>query len=151
MPRWLAYVAIGLALPLVLLGAFPGYEQAFLNVAQIFTATQAIGVTAVSSCSGTVTLNLAISTDYTCAMSGSVTLANPSNLPAGATNIDIRFTQPSSGGPDTLAFGTEWTGAGGSTTLVLSTANNAVDFLACRSEGSSGPIYCFPPGLEMSH
>jgi len=122
----------GIALPLVLMGAYPGLYEAFLNKFQSFTAGQAVTPSAISSCTGTVTPDASKSNDFTCLLSGSITLANPSNLKAGQTlNFDI--TQPASAGPDTLTLGSKYYGASGSSTLVLSTANNAEDYLSCRS------------------
>ena len=66
-------------------------------------------------------------------LAGSPTLAVPSNQVAGGY-YTLRLVQPSSGGPDSIAFNSAYKGVSG---VVLSTANNAVDHLCFRSNGSN--------------
>jgi hypothetical protein len=127
--RWLALAALA-----VLTGASSGI--AYLYVPQSFTAGQAVTPFTISSCTGTVTPDASKANDYLCTLSGSITLANPTNLKAGQT-MNFWFTQPSSAGPDTLTLGSDYQAAGGSGTLVLSTANSTKDFMSCRSDTTS--------------
>ena len=66
-------------------------------------------------------------------LAGSPTLVAPSNQVAGGY-YTLRLVQPSSGGPDSIAFNSVYKGVTG---LALSTANNAVDHLCFRSNGSN--------------
>lgn len=81
----------------------------------------------------TVTLDLSSSIDFAIgALTGGITLANPTNVTAGQRGR-IRLLQDASGGR-LITFGTNWKFVGG-VDPSLSTAGNAVDYLDydCRS------------------
>jgi len=91
------------------------------------TVTGAIGaISAVTSSSGTVTLDMATSNNFSITLSENTTFANPSNLSAGQSGI-IFITQDSTA--RTVAFGSNWTFEDGNTPAV-STGSGAVDAIA---------------------
>lgn len=110
-------------------------DTAKTDVAQSFTAAQRGSISALTS-AATVTIDMAVANNFSITMGHNVTLANPTNLTAGQSGC-IYISQPSSGGPYTMAYGSNWDFAGG-TAPVLSTAASAVDVLvyAVRSNSS---------------
>lgn len=105
-----------------------------LAVAQSFTAAQRGTISALTD-GATITPDFAVANNFSVTLSGSRTLANPTNLTAGQSGV-IYITQDATGSR-TLAYGTAWDFAGG-TVPSLSTAANAVDVLAyaVRTTGS---------------
>jgi hypothetical protein len=90
------------------------------------TVLGAIGsISAVSSSSGTLTLDFATSNNFSTTLSENTTLANPSNITAGQSGV-LYITQDST--PRTLAFGSYWDFEGG-TAPTISTGSGAVDVL----------------------
>lgn len=76
--------------------------------------------------------NTALGAFATLTIGGNRTLANPTNLTAGASYA-LKITQDGTGSR-TLAYGSAFKWAGGSVP-VLSTAIGAVDVLTCISDG----------------
>lgn len=105
--------------------------EQFIALPWDWSAGQAVTPSAGGSVSGTVTPNAQAANDFTYTLTGNITLANPANLSAGQT-LNFDLTQDATGGR-TLTVGSDYVAAGGSTTLVLSGAANAEDFLSCRS------------------
>lgn len=83
-------------------------------------------VTALTSSSGAIAINLATSNNFSHALTENTTLAAPSNATAGQSGC-IVFTQHASS-PKTLAFNSFWKFAGG-TVPTLTATNSAVDVL----------------------
>jgi hypothetical protein len=110
-------------------------DVAYVDVNQSFTAGQAVTPVALTDAS-TIAVNAALSNNFTVTLGGNRTLGNPSNLKAGQT-LNFWVTQPSSGGPDTLAYGSDYQAPGGTATLVLSTGASAKDLLTCVSDTTS--------------
>ena len=106
---------------------------AVTNAAQSFTAQQRGTITALTD-GATITPDFALSNNWSLSIGGNRTLANPTNLTAGASGC-IYITQTT--GSHTLAYGSAWDFAGG-TAPTLSTAASAVDVLvyAVRTTGS---------------
>lgn len=75
----------------------------------------------------TIAVDMSTFINATVTLGGNRTLGNPTNEKVGQTGY-IRVVQPSSGGPRTLAYGSDWEFTGG-TAPVLSTAANAEDLL----------------------
>lgn len=113
-----------------------GWEQlskvvgsfATLNNAQTFSAGQRGAVTSVAY-AASIALNLALSNNFEiAALTGNLTLANPTNLVAGQSGFII-LPQDATGSR-TISFGSYWKAPGGIASVVLSTAANSVDALA---------------------
>lgn len=83
----------------------------------------------------TITPDFATGNFFSVTLGGSRTMANPSNLQPGQSG-GIWITQPGSGGPYTLAWGSYWDFSGG-TAPTLSTDANAVDYLAYAVESTT--------------
>ena len=91
------------------------------------TVTGAIGaISAVTSSSGTLTLDLSTSNNFSTTLSETTTLANPSNISAGQSGV-LFITQDSTA--RTLSFGSYWDFEDGNAPSV-STGSGAVDVLA---------------------
>jgi hypothetical protein len=102
-----------------------------LNGNNAWTAGQ--GVTPVALTPGaTVTPNAALSNNFTLAAAQSFTLANPTNLKAGQT-LNFWITQDVTGSR-VASWGSQYQAAGGSGTLVLSTAASAKDIVSCQAD-----------------
>jgi hypothetical protein len=91
-----------------------------------------------------VSLNAQAGNDFrlllTSTVGASRSLANPSN-PADGEDITIALTQPASGGPCSVSWGTAYDfGSGGTPTL--STAANAIDLLAFKYLASAAKWIC---------
>jgi hypothetical protein len=109
-------------------------DTAKTDVVQSFTAAQRGTVSALGNQSGTITLNMATANNISMTLTGSSTLANPTNLTAGQSGV-IVVTQDGTGGR-TLAFNSNWKFPGG-TAPTLTTAANSVDVIAYYVESSS--------------
>ena len=79
----------------------------------------------------TVAWNMNTAPNATLTPGQNFTLSNPSNIVAGGSGM-LTITQPSSGGPYTITYGSAYRFAGG-TKFTLSTAANAVDEIAWYS------------------
>ena len=98
------------------------------------TVLGAIGtINAVSSSSGTLTLDLATGNNFSTTLSENTTLANPSNLSAGQSGV-LFITQDSTA--RTLSFGSNWDFEGGAPPNI-STASGAVDALVFTARTTS--------------
>jgi len=109
-------------------------DTAKTDVVQSFSAAQRGTVSALGNQSGTITLNMATANNISMTLTGSSTLANPTNLTAGQSGV-IVITQDGTGGR-TLAFGSSWKFPSG-TAPTLTTAANSVDVIAYYCESSS--------------
>lgn len=96
-----------------------------LVVDQVWAAGAEVSLPA--AVAGTVPIDMSTFINATYQLGGNRTLGNPTNEKVGQAGY-IRITQPSSGGPWTMAYGSDWEFAGG-TAPVLSTAANAEDLL----------------------
>lgn len=91
------------------------------------TVTGAIGaISPVTSSSGTLTLDLSTSNNFSTTLSETTTLANPSSISAGQSGV-LFITQDSTA--RTLSFGSYWEFEDGNAPSV-STGSGAVDVLA---------------------
>lgn len=94
--------------------------------ANTWDVTQRGAVTALTSSSGSIAINLAATNNYSHTLTENTTLAAPTNPVAGQSGC-IVFTQHASS-PKTLAFNSFWKFAGG-TVPTLTATNSAVDVL----------------------
>ena len=101
-------------------------DTAKTDVAQSFTAQQRGAITALTD-GATITADFDVANNFSVTLGGNRTLANPTNLTAGASGC-IWITQDGTGSR-TLSYGSAWSFSGG-TAPTLSTAANAVDCLA---------------------
>ena len=108
-------------------------DTAKTDVAQSFTAQQRGAITALTD-GANISVDFAASNNYAVTLGGNRTLANPSNLTAGASGC-IWITQDGTGSR-TLAYGSQWDFTGG-TAPTLSTAAAAVDCLVYSVQSST--------------
>ena len=108
-------------------------SRAALATAQTFTAQQRGTISALTD-GATITPDFALANNFSVTLGGSRTLANPSNLTAGASGC-IWITQDGTGSR-TLAYGSQWDFTGG-TAPTLSTAAAAVDCLVYSVQSST--------------
>ena len=112
-------------------------DTAKTDVAQTFTAGQRAEITTLTD-GANVSLDLALSNNYTVTLGGNRTLDNPSNVVAGQSGSI--FVVQDATGSRTLAYGSDYEFAGG-TAPTLSTAANAVDRIDYIVR-ASGSIHC---------
>jgi hypothetical protein len=110
-----------------------GANIAVTNAAQTFTGGQRGAVTALTSSSASIAINLATNNNFSYTTSENSTLAAPSNPTAGQSGI-ITITQGAT--PRTLAYNTFYKFAGG-TVPTLTTTASAVDVFAYYVTSSS--------------
>jgi len=103
------------------------------DTAQSFTAAQRGAITALTD-GATITPDFAVANNFSVTLGGSRTLANPSNLTAGASGC-IWITQDGTGSR-TLAYGSQWDFTGG-TAPTLTTTAAAVDCLVYSVQSST--------------
>ena len=108
-------------------------DTAKTDATQSFTAQQRGAITALTD-GATITADFALANNFSVTLGGNRTLANPSNLTAGASGC-IWITQDGTGSR-TLAYGANWDFSGG-TAPTLSTAAAAVDCLVYAVQSSS--------------
>jgi hypothetical protein len=108
-------------------------NNAVTNAVQSFTVAQRGSITALTD-GATVTPDFAAANNFSLAIGGNRTLANPSNLTAGQSGA-IVITQDGTGSR-TLAYGSYFKFAGG-TAPTLTTTAAAVDVLAYYVESST--------------
>ena len=106
---------------------------AALATAQTFTAQQRGTISALTD-GATITPDFALANNFSVTLGGSRTLANPSNLTAGASGC-IWITQDGTGSR-TLAYGSNWDFTGG-TAPTLTTTAAAVDCLVYSVQSST--------------
>jgi hypothetical protein len=106
---------------------------ALLSLAQSYTAQQRGAITALTD-GTTITPDFAVANNFSVTLGGNRTLANPTNLTAGASGC-IWITQDGTGSR-TLAYGSQWDFTGG-TAPTLTTTAAAVDCLAYSVQSSS--------------
>lgn len=104
------------------------------DTAQTWTKGQRGEITALTD-GATITADFSDSNHFSVTLGGNRTLANPTNLTAGQSGC-IWITQPSAGGPYTLAYGSQWDFTGG-TAPTLTTTANAVDCLVYAVQSST--------------
>jgi len=102
------------------------YNSLQTNTANAWSTAQRGAVTALTSSSGSIAINLAATNNYSHTLTENTTLAAPTNPVAGQSGC-IVFTQHASS-PKTLAFNSFWKFAGG-TVPTLTASNGAVDVL----------------------
>lgn len=91
-----------------------------LAVAQSYTAQQRGAISALTD-GATITPDFALANNFSVTLGGNRTLANPSNLTAGASGC-IWITQDGTGSR-TLAYGSSWDFTGGTAPTLTTTAN----------------------------
>jgi len=96
-------------------------DTAKTDVTQTFTAGQRGEVTALTSASS-ITIDMADSNNFSLLLAHNVTLANPTNLTAGQSGA-IVITQ-SSGGSNTVSYGSYFKFPGGTVPTKTTTANS---------------------------
>ena len=109
-------------------------NYAKINAVQSFSVAQRGTPTSLTSSSASIAVNLALSNNFSHALTENTTLANPTNIVAGQCGT-IVFTQNASAAK-TLAFGSYWKFPGG-TAPTLTTTLSAVDTLAYYVESST--------------
>lgn len=105
-----------------------------LNGNNTWSAGQAVTPSALTI-GATITPNAALSNNFTGTLNQNFTMANPTNLKAGQT-LNFWLTQDATGSR-VATWGTSYQAAGGSATLVLSTAANAKDLVSCQADTTS--------------
>lgn len=105
------------------------------------------GVSALTD-AATIAVNAAAGNTFPVTLGGNRTLGNPSS-PASWQRILVPVTQPASGGPWTLSYGTAYEFTAGLPSPTLSTAANATDLLMfIYNPGSSKWVFTsFLPGV----
>ena len=106
---------------------------ALLSLAQSYTAQQRGAITALTD-GATITPDFAVANNFSVTLGGNRTLANPTNLTAGASGC-IWITQDGTGSR-TLAYGSQWDFTGG-TAPTLTTTAAATDCLVYSVQSSS--------------
>jgi hypothetical protein len=106
---------------------------AALATAQSFTAQQRGSISALTD-GATITPDFALANNFSVTLGGNRTLANPTNLTAGASGC-IWITQDGTGSR-TLAYGSQWDFTGG-TAPTLTTTAAATDCLVYSVQSSS--------------
>ena len=106
---------------------------AVTNAAQSFTAQQRGSITALTD-GATITADFALANNFSVTLGGNRTLANPSNLTAGASGAI--FISQDGTGSRTLAFGSYWDFSGG-TAPTLTTTASALDVLVYTVRSST--------------
>ena len=114
-------------------GVLSWVTRAALGSAQSFTAQQRGAITALTD-GATITADFALANNFSVTLGGNRTLANPSNLTAGASGC-IWITQDGTGSR-TLAYGSQWDFTGG-TAPTLTTTAAAVDCLVYSVQSST--------------
>lgn len=96
-----------------------------LSVAQSYTAQQRGAISALTD-GATITPDFSLANNFSVTLGGNRTLANPTNLTAGASGAI--FISQDGTGSRTLAFGSAWSFSGG-TAPTLTTTASAIDVL----------------------
>ena len=96
---------------------------AALATAQTFTAAQRGSVSALTD-GATITPDFSLSNNWSLALGGSRTLANPTNLTAGQSGTIVI----TNGGAYTLAFGSYWKFAGGTAPTLTASATDVIAY-----------------------
>ena len=104
-----------------------------LSAAQTFTAQQRGAISALTD-GATITPDFSLANNFSVVLGGARTLANPTNLTAGASGAI--FISQDGTGSRTLAFGSYWSFSGG-TAPTLSTAASAIDVLVYTVRSST--------------
>jgi len=99
------------------------------NEVHTYTKTQSGSITALTSTSTSIAVDLALNNHYSHTFTENTTLANPTNIVAG-TSGSFFFTQHASS-PKTLAFGSYYDFAGGTAPTVTATnsARDRIDYI----------------------
>jgi hypothetical protein len=137
---------------IVVMGAYPGTKTAFLNVAQVFSASQRAAQGNASDSSGTWTPNFDSYQHLVFSLVHGETcvIANPSTTPVAGQTGTFTMVQ-SSTGSDTCTFsGSDYTYPGGVATIALSSGANAVDVLSYKVRDSTH-IQLTTAGLNFTH
>lgn len=94
-------------------------KATFLGTINTWTKTQSAAVTALTSSSASIAIDLSLSNNFSHTMTENTTLAAPSNAVAG-TSGQIAFTQHASAAK-TLAFNAAWVSSDGTTPAISAT------------------------------
>jgi len=108
----------------------------------VYTKNQSVLPVQMANAS-TVPIDASLSNNFKTVSTGfsqSFTLQNPTNLTDGMV-LNFRFRQDATGGR-VMTPGSKYKGAGGGSSLVLSTAPNAVDFMSCYYDLDSDTLDC---------
>ena len=106
---------------------------AALTTAQSFTAQQRGAITALTD-GATITPDFSLANNFSVTLGGGRTLANPTNLTAGASGAI--FISQDGTGSRTLAYGSAWSFSGG-TAPTLTTTASAIDVLVYTVRSST--------------
>lgn len=128
-----AQTAAGSAQSTANAAALAAASAAQLNASQTFSGAQRGAVSALTY-AATITPDFAVDNNFSVTLTGSATLATPSNLVAGQSGV-ITITQDGTGSR-TMAFGSAWKFLAG-TAPSLTTTAGAVDDLAYYVESST--------------
>lgn len=104
-----------------------------LSLAQSFTAQQRGAISALTD-GATITPDFSLANNFSVTLGGNRTLANPTNLTAGASGAI--FISQDGTGSRTLAFGSAWSFSGG-TAPTLTTTASAIDVLVYTVRSST--------------
>jgi len=104
-----------------------------LSLAQSFTAQQRGAISALTD-GATITPDFSLANNFSVTLGGNRTLANPTNLTAGASGAI--FISQDGTGSRTLAFGSYWSFSGG-TAPTLTTTASAIDVLVYTVRSST--------------
>ena len=118
-----AMAALGAGVIVIGDGTTDPSTESLVDTARTWTAAQRGEITALTSAT-TVTIDMAVSNNFSCTMGHNIAFANPSNDTAGQSGA-IFLTQDGTGSR-TASFGTDWEFAGASAPT-LSTAGGSVD------------------------
>ena len=107
--------------------------------AQLYVNKNAAGaISAIGSTSGTITLDFSTANNFSFTLTGTATLANPTNLTAGQSGV-IYVTQGGSGSY-TMSYGTYWDFPGG-VAPTLTTTVGAVDVITYSVKSTTSIAY----------
>lgn len=100
-----------------------------LSTAQTWTAAQRNSITTLTPSANTYTPNFDSSNNFTLTLAATNTIANPSTTPVAGQSGIIEIIQDATGSR-TVTWGSQYVAAGGVSTVTLSTAANAKDYIS---------------------
>lgn len=123
-----------------------------LGANQVWTASQRVTLQTVSISTSTFTPNFDTGADFSITLSSACpcTLANPSTTPVAGQHGVIYVTQDGTGSRTIGTWGSQYYASGGTSSIVLSTAANAVDVLSYAVKDSSH-IIVTPAAFNVAH
>jgi hypothetical protein len=110
-----------------------------LNANQVWSASQRVTLQTVSISTATFTPNFDTGADFSITLSSACpcTLANPSTTPVAGQHGVIYITQDGTGSRTIGTWGSSYVAPGGTSTITLSTAANAIDVLSYAVKDST--------------